>query len=128
MGRFLTLTVLLVLGALAVRTQQPYLTDGMGNGVLWRDLSHLQKVSYVTGATDGMEREYFHIVAQQGNRPSLPFWFGRGGTMDVVREMDSFYQDGSNISRPMITAFEYSAMKLAGDTKEQLDSYLTRFK
>lgn len=42
--------------------------------------------------------------------------------------MDSFYQDGANISLPMIDAVEYSEMKLAGATKKELDEYLTRFR
>jgi hypothetical protein len=38
--------------------------------------------------------------------------------------MDTFYEDGVNISIPMINAFEYSIMKLGGVSKKELDDFL----
>jgi hypothetical protein len=43
---------------------------------------------------------------------------------EVEKEMDSFYEDGSNISLPMIDGFEYSSLKLGGASKQELDYYL----
>lgn len=58
---------------------------------------------------------------------ALPMWVeSRSATkLGIMKEMDSFYQNGANISLPIANVFEYSMMKLGGATKLQLDIYLT---
>ena len=70
MGRFLTLLVLMILGAEGVRTQQPspYLTGPFVNGVMWREFSETKKVSFVIGAVDGfIAGGVIGILPQQGH-------------------------------------------------------------
>jgi hypothetical protein len=50
MGRFLTLMVLMILGTMAVRTQD----DKPNPRQVWRNMPHDVKVSYVDGVTDGL--------------------------------------------------------------------------
>jgi hypothetical protein len=112
MGRFLMLMVMMILGALAVRTQQPspYLTGPFVNGVMWREYSETKKVSFVIGAVNGFIAGVYGVVSilpQQGDckrsvEAAIPTWFHNNATAeDVAKEMDSFYQDGANISLPM---------------------------
>ena len=132
--------MLMILGALGVRTQQPspYLTGPFVNGVMWREYSQTKKVSFVIGAVDGFIAAVYQvarILPQQGDckrsvEAAIPNWVHSSNATaeDVAKEMDSFYQDGANISLPMIDAVEYSEMKLAGATKKELDEHLTRYR
>lgn len=86
------------------------------------------------GASDGYIRGYFEITLQQFKTtqqcsiPTKPDWFDPQTTTNasLVKEMDRLYQDGANISLPMVYVFQYSEMKLSGATKQQLDELLTR--
>jgi hypothetical protein len=55
MTRLLTLMTLMILGALAVRTQDPspYFTNDKPNGLSWRTASLEERAYYVAGAKDG---------------------------------------------------------------------------
>ena len=90
MGRFLTLMTLMILGAVAVRTQQekpnPYLTQ-MTNGVSWREGSYAQNLFYGNGAADGFIWGVFYIWrSQRGecNRSvyaAIPAWVDSKNTV-----------------------------------------------
>lgn len=126
------------MGAVGVRTQQPspYLTGPFVNGVMWREYSQTKKVYYVGGAVEGFLAGVYGVVGiLQGDckrsvEAAIPAWVhsSKANAEDVAKEVDSFYQDGANISLPMVDAVEYSEMKLAGATKKELDEYLTRYR
>ena len=60
MTRLMTLLMLVVMGAVVVRTQDdkpnPYMTNDSINGLWWRTLTHDAKSIYVFGVKDGYMR------------------------------------------------------------------------
>jgi hypothetical protein len=139
MGRLLTLMMLVVLGAVAVRAQDPnrYLTRGKVNGVSWRASSNIEKTYFTRGASDGVFQGMLLILAPLKDGPcqssalaAIPQWFANSHTTvsDHVKEMNAFYEDGANISVPIIDAYVYTGMKLAGASQQELDAYLKSVK
>lgn len=133
MTRILTLITLMILGTLAVKTQDdpsPFKTHGMLNGVAWRSYSFREKLLYVGGASDGFIDGIYRVLPRESEcrrtvEAAIPDWIRSNVTgAGIIKEMDSFYEDGANISLPTSDAFEYSEMKLSGATKKELDDYL----
>ena len=83
-------------------------------------MPHDIKVAYVAGVTDGLT-EGLSWCGPTGARPAIA---GNSTSGDVVKEIDAFYEDGANVSLPMITAFRFAHMKLAGATEQRLKDYL----
>lgn len=94
------------------------------HGLHWRRTAQREKLNYVAGAANR-----FMTGLGYGGKPAIkPSWLDNKATYEaVIKEMDSFYQDEvNNIYLPYIYAFEYSEMKLAGATKQELRDYLNR--
>lgn len=77
----------------------------------------------MAGASDGYI--YAAFARACNTKEALPSWFRTDLTNRIVmREMDTFYEDGANISIPTINAFQYSIMKLGDVSKQELDDFL----
>ena len=124
MRRLLTLLTLTMLGAMA-QPPDPSLTAGSPNGLFWRDMSPHDRNVLVNGLMSGFIQGAYSVPgsqlgSQHGDcyssvKASLPAWFhSKVMTGDIVKEMDSFYQDGANIGLPVDNVFEYTEMRLAG--------------
>lgn len=124
MKRLLTLLAMMVMGAVAVRTQQPLLTNGLFNGRAWRESSPLTRAAYAIGATNGWAGGYIYgtrtmQLSKGCETAAFPKWVQRDATSaEIVKEMDAFYGDGANISIPLTDAFQYSLMKASGASKQ----------
>jgi hypothetical protein len=116
MGRFLTLMVLMILGTMAVRTQD----DKPNPGQVWRNMPHDVKVSYAAGVTDGLT-EGLSWCGPTGRRPAIA---GNSTNDEVVKEIDTLYEDEANVSLPIIIAYRYAHMKLTGATEQRLNDFL----
>jgi hypothetical protein len=75
MNRLLMLLMLIILGTMAVRTQQPspYVTNGALNGLAWRADSLQERMSYLEGASDGYIFAAFARACSA--KEALPSWF-----------------------------------------------------
>ena len=126
--------LMLMIFVAALRAQPiPYFTGRRPNGLMWRVLPSQEKTSYLGGVLDGyaLARRDMQTACQGSVLASRPRWLKSTGTRDEVssevsREMDRFYEDGSNVSIPMIYAFVWSRMMVAGATKEELDAFRGR--
>jgi hypothetical protein len=131
MKRLLMTLMLVLLGSVGVRTQEPspYMTGGFLNGLSWKQMG-VARLYYVIASMDGYQQGAFLVLYSSQGRAcklgdaALPFWFDLSPqAQDIVKTIDSFYQDGANISIPVHDAFVWSEMKFAGATKDQLDAY-----
>jgi hypothetical protein len=127
------LLTLMILGGAAVGQDPAALfTDGSPNGRWWLQLNSTEKALVVLGAEAGFHEAKAEIsiaVGKAGNpicTRSLLETYREKAThitrRDVVREIDTFYSVGANISLPWDDALVYSVMKLAGATQAEIDA------
>jgi hypothetical protein len=128
MRRFAGLAILVA--GCAMQAQAPYYAKNALNGLAWRSLSASEKTLYVTGALEAFYMAYELQMAHAnlecvrsvvGASPMLL----KGTLPDLRREVESFYENADNIPIPIMDALGYSAMRLSGASKTELEEYKT---
>lgn len=103
---------------------------GFSNGKRWRAVDLQSQIMWVQGVQEGMSfmvrevyphtsvtdraaiEKKFKSVTIQGFRDS-----------DVVKQIDRFYEDSSNLRIPVVDAYKYTVRKIHGAKQRELDDY-----
>ena len=114
----------------AMQAQAPYYPKNALNGLAWRSLSASEKTLYVTGAWEAFYMAY-ELQMAHANLECVRSVVGastmllKGTLPDLRREVESFYENADNIPIPIMDALGYSAMRLSGASKTELEAYKT---
>jgi hypothetical protein len=118
----------LVVAISAMQAQTPYYPKNALNGLAWRSLSTSEKTLYVTGAVEAFYMAY-QLQMARANLDCVRSVVGvstmllKGSLPELRREIENFYENPDNIPIPIMDALGYSAMKLGGASKSELEQY-----
>jgi len=111
------------------------LTGGSPNGLFWRNMPRMEKLSYVKGFEDGAG---VRLIPGDGPLGTLitcaPIDLWTSGlpkaatNYEVIAEIDNFYKSAEHIPFPISDAMVYSLSKLKGASSMALERYLAAAK
>ncbi len=99
------------------------------NGRSWEKLDYSGKLGFVCGLFDGIT--LFWSAAAAGKKADIDSVYQALSISssltvgDVVKGIDEFYGDGTNLGLPAVCAYLYFAFKQRGDSPEKMEKRLT---
>jgi len=98
-----------------------YLTRGRSNGRVWAIFDLNAKLTYLDGLHDGAV-EAALLVSGKNYFPA-EMNAGDFSNKEIVKQIDAFYTDGSNVRVPIVWAFQYMVKKTNGTKSTDLEDY-----
>lgn len=110
-------------------------TQGWSNGKAWEIFDHQSKINFLVGIESGInlignELAIIGALEEENKTYALIKSFTIKGFRfsDIVQQIDSFYQDRSNIRIPIAYAYAFIVRKMSGDNPEDMDTYVSNLR
>lgn len=104
-----------------------YATKGQHNGRIWLSMSNTEKEAYVAGMHDGAFLLWI-TVDEQKICSSKDFdktldstFISKTRPNEIVKQIDSFYTDSTNLNIPIMRAYEVVKHKYQGGSPSNLE-------
>lgn len=106
------------------------LDSRFSNGKSWKAVDMQSRIMWVQGIQEGMgflvREVYPHTsVADRAmiENEFLASMVQGFRNSDVVKQIDEFYEDSSNLRIPVVDAYKYTVKKMQGAKQRELDDY-----
>ena len=108
-------------------------TKGRANGHLWDSLPDVAKTVYLSGVMDGKmalsDKLTHHNTLPKECTSTVEnvvadFTVHGYNIGDYQKEIDKFYEDGANVTIPIVTALDVASNRFNGMGKEALERYV----
>ena len=108
---------------------------GFSNGNRWQAVDRQSRIMWVQGIEEGMAlmlREaypHFSVTDRAVMEKKFKALLIQGfRTSDVVKQIDEFYEDSSNLRIPVVDAYKYTIRKMHGAKQRELEDYAAQLR
>ncbi len=141
--KWLTLVGMLAIAAMALLSQQTsedetmsssHLTQNsdysFSNGKAWKTVGLQSRIMWVQGIEEGMAFTVREVYPRASTTDRVLIEKEFNGELihgfrvsDVVRQINGFYEDTSNLRIPVVDAYKYTIKKMHGAKQQELEDF-----